>query len=161
MSVATSTGISWKSAFGGAFAAFLSMAPMIWRLTRQSRIPSEPTPTPKSSAPLVYMAVGSAAAILVEWIVFFLCRKSRRTLCNDPKVPEDPEFTTDDDGYPLMIFQPKLEFGMKGDPEEVALPDNQGSDGRCDAKCQAPTTYTALQEVRKPRFLPLPQHYWG
>ena len=159
MSVTTSTGISWKSAFGGAFVAFLSMCPMVWRLTRQSRIPSEETPTPKYHAPLVYMAVGSAATIIVEWIVFFLCRKSRRILCDDPKTPEDPEFTPDEE-LP-MIFQPKFETGKKGDPEEVALPANQGSNGRCDAKCQAPTTYSALRGVRKPKFQPLPEHSWG
>ena len=159
MSVVTTTGISWKSALGGAFVAFLSMAPMIWRLTRQSRIPSEETPTPKYHAPLVYMAVGSAATIGVEWIVFFLCRKSRRIWYDDPKAPEDPEFTPDEE-LP-MIFQPKFETGKKGDPEEVALPANQGSNGRCDAKCQAPTTYTSIRGVRKPKFLPLPEHSWG
>ena len=38
MSVVTTTGISWKSALGGAFVAFLSMAPMIQAPTTYSAL---------------------------------------------------------------------------------------------------------------------------
>ena len=157
MSVATSTGISWKSALAGAVVALLSMAPLIWRLTRQSRVMYNVTPEPKRYSPVMYMAMGSAATLLTEWMVLFLCRKSRWILGGDLKFPENPE-TTDS---PSMTFQPKCPSGAKGDPEDVALPTNQGSNGRSDAKCQAPTTYSALRGVRRPRFQPLPDDSWG
>ena len=145
MSVATSTGISWKSALAGAVVALLSMAPLIWRLTRQSRVMYNEAPEPKRYTPVMYMAMGSAATLLLEWMIIFLCRKSRWILDDDFKFPENPE-TTDS--------------GAKEDPD-VALPINQGINGRSDAKSQGPTTYSALRGVRKPRFQPLPEYAWG
>ena len=85
MSVVTASSIPWKYALGGAFVACLSLAPMIWRLTRQCPVPIEEPPPITQSSPWKYLAMGSAATIILQWMFGKCCRKS----CHSPSKPSN------------------------------------------------------------------------
>ena len=149
MSVRMDVAPVWKYAVAGSILVSLMSLMITWQLTRQITATTTLSTTiianaqPNSQSEWVWklVAVGSSAMVVLQWVWSCSGRKSCQL---DLTPPDNADQDADDD--PIESFD---------DDRDYRRPRTR------DKMSQAPTTYTGLRHVRKPKYQPLPHTSWG
>ena len=106
MSVVTNVAPAWKYAVAGSILVSMMSVAITWQLTRQIDRPTTflttttTFPTSPESSFWKYLAMGSSAMVIIQWVIMYSCRKSCQL---DLTPPDTTQMCAYDDTITLYV----------------------------------------------------------